>query len=206
MAPELIAIFAFGVVFVGTLLLLSIRFPNPTDFQYLVFRIVLALASAGVAALMPGLLEVEFQTWLKAGGALAVFVIVYFKSPANMVAQGIHINTGIRKELFDAWKGMRALAAGDYNQEQAATAINTLNLTSNIWSTNKNVQKWIANEYWNSYSALYEVLRDYPITIVHEGKTTKELTDNQIALTYYEMKSIHQHANKGATNGKSRAN
>jgi hypothetical protein len=52
---ERISIFAFGVIFVIALLLLAIFFPEPTPFQYQVFRIVLALAAAGVAALIPGL-------------------------------------------------------------------------------------------------------------------------------------------------------
>jgi hypothetical protein len=79
--------FAFGVIFVITLIVLAIRFPNPTDFQYVVFRIVLALAAAGIAAFIPGFLDVKISTFLKAGGALAVFAVVYFFSPAKLVVK-----------------------------------------------------------------------------------------------------------------------
>jgi len=83
---EKIAIFAFGVAFVVLLLVLAIFFPNPTDFQYFIFRTVIALAASGVAALIPGLLHVELPA-ARAGGALAVFILVYQFSPASLVTQ-----------------------------------------------------------------------------------------------------------------------
>ncbi len=82
---EKIVAVAFGVLFVGTMLVIAIKFPNPTPFQYTTFRIVLALACAGVASVIPGVLNVNVGTWLRAGGALAVFVVVYFYSPASLV-------------------------------------------------------------------------------------------------------------------------
>lgn len=84
---ERIAVFVFGVIFVTAILILATLFPNPTNFQYTVFRIVLALAAAGVAAFVPGFLHVDINRWLRAGGAMAVFVIVYFYSPAQLVYQ-----------------------------------------------------------------------------------------------------------------------
>jgi hypothetical protein len=89
--------FGFGVVFVVVLLVLATRYPNPTPFQYTVFRIVLALASGGVAAMIPGFLSVQVSTWLRAGGALAVFVIVYFYSPAGLT--GVKVKTEQELEI-----------------------------------------------------------------------------------------------------------
>lgn len=77
--------FGFGVTFVVTMLILAIAFPNPTPFQYTVFRVTLALATAGVTAMIPGFIEIELPNWLRAGGALAVFVVVYFYNPASLV-------------------------------------------------------------------------------------------------------------------------
>ncbi len=85
---ERIAVFAFGVAFVVALLVLAITFPKPTAFQYTVFRIVLALAASGVVAFVPGFIEVDVNRWLRAGGAIAVFVVVYFFSPANLITEG----------------------------------------------------------------------------------------------------------------------
>lgn len=86
MKTEAILAFAFGVTFVVTLLVLAIAFPNPSPFQYAVFRVVLALACAGVAVVIPGILNLTLGKWLTAGGALAVFAVVYFFSPAAAVA------------------------------------------------------------------------------------------------------------------------
>ena len=91
MQPQLIIAFSFGVTFVVTLIVLAIRFPNPTAFQYTVFRTILSLAAAGAAAMIPGFLNVELSATqaflLRAGGALAVFVIVFFRNPAALLAQ-----------------------------------------------------------------------------------------------------------------------
>lgn len=85
-AHEKVAVFAFGVFFVIALLVLAIQFPEPTHFQYDVFKVVLALAAAGVAAMIPGFIEISVPNWLKAGGALAVFALVMYKNPAQLVS------------------------------------------------------------------------------------------------------------------------
>jgi hypothetical protein len=82
---ERLAVFVFGVLFVILLIVLALFVPKPTAFQYMVFRIVLALAAAGIAAFIPGFIDVTVDNWVRAGGAIAVFVIVYFFSPANLV-------------------------------------------------------------------------------------------------------------------------
>lgn len=82
---EKIAIFSFGVIFVLIILIVAIFLPEPSDFQYTIIRIILALAAAGVAALIPGFIEIEYKPFVRAGGALAVFAVVYFFSPAALV-------------------------------------------------------------------------------------------------------------------------
>ena len=89
--------FAFGVVFLSIILIVALVEPNPTPFQYTVFRIVLALAAGGVAAMIPGFIQAEVGTWLRAGGAMAVFVVVYFASPAEIT--GVEIKTRQEKEI-----------------------------------------------------------------------------------------------------------
>lgn len=77
--------YAFGVVFIASVMLLATLFPEPTHFQYLVFRVVLALSAAGVATVLTGFIEIEVSKRLKAGGALAVFAILFFYNPAALV-------------------------------------------------------------------------------------------------------------------------
>jgi len=56
--------------------------PNPTDFQYTIFRIVVALAGAAFAALIPGSIDVKYRGAIRAGGAAAVLIIIYFFTAA----------------------------------------------------------------------------------------------------------------------------
>jgi hypothetical protein len=83
--------FFFGLCFVAAALVLAICFPDPTAFQYTVFRIVLALAAAGVAGVIPGMIRLKVQPGtallIHAGGALAVFVMVYLLAPAALTKE-----------------------------------------------------------------------------------------------------------------------
>lgn len=91
LTAQIIIAFAFGVTFVVALMVLAIKFPRPTPFQYNVFRIVLSLAAAGAAAMIPGFINIEVNPTtgllIRAGGALAVFVIVFFFNPAQLAIQ-----------------------------------------------------------------------------------------------------------------------
>jgi len=82
---KLIAV-VFGAAFLVALLVLAVLFPQPTSFQYTVFRVVLAVAASGFVSMTPGFIEVTVSNWVRAGGALGVFVVVYFFSPAALVA------------------------------------------------------------------------------------------------------------------------
>lgn len=92
--------FSFGIVFVVALMALAILFPTPTPFQYTVFRIVLALATAGVAAMIPGFVHFVVAGWLRAGGALAVFAIVYFYNPAVLIVSDTRTAEDARNEIL----------------------------------------------------------------------------------------------------------
>lgn len=78
--------FTFGVVFVIALLVIAFFQPQPSSFQYSIFRTVVALAGAGAVAVFPGFIEVKLGNWLRAGGALAVFVVLYFWNPALLAS------------------------------------------------------------------------------------------------------------------------
>ncbi len=91
---QVIGAFAFGVIFITSMIVLAFKYPHPTPIQYLVMRIVLALSSAGIAGIFTGFIAVNIpgigvaaQPIVTAGGALAVFAVVYFKSPAALVAE-----------------------------------------------------------------------------------------------------------------------
>lgn len=76
----------FGGGFLIALLIIAIFIPDPTPQQYNIFRIVIAVAAAGFVSMFPGFINVEIGKWVKAGGALAVFVLVFFYDPAQLIA------------------------------------------------------------------------------------------------------------------------
>lgn len=78
---------ALGLFFVIVMIGIAIVFPSPSPFQYVVFRVVLAIAVAGVAVMIPGLIDIDISTTVRASGAIAVFVIIYFFSPAAILVQ-----------------------------------------------------------------------------------------------------------------------
>lgn len=83
---ERIAAFIFGVIFVVVMLYMTWFVPNPTPTQWFTFRVVLALAAAGVGALLPGLISVNAPPYVRAGGALALFVLVFWFNPPKLVS------------------------------------------------------------------------------------------------------------------------
>jgi len=81
--------FVFGCLALAAVLWLAFRSDSLTDQQFEILRIVLALAGGGVGAVIPGILNLDLKAGtglaLRAGGALAVFVVLYFWSPAHWV-------------------------------------------------------------------------------------------------------------------------
>ncbi len=83
---ELLA-FGFGCAALTAVLWLAFRGSDLNERQFEILRIVLALAGGGVGAVIPGFLDLNINSRgklaLRAGGALAVFVVLYFWSPAH---------------------------------------------------------------------------------------------------------------------------
>ena len=69
--------FGFGSVLIFIILLIALKIRHPTAFQYTVFRIILSLACSCAAVLLTGFLTVSIKGYIQAGGALAVFIVVY---------------------------------------------------------------------------------------------------------------------------------
>jgi tetratricopeptide (TPR) repeat protein len=88
---EKIAAFVFGVVFLGIMLSIVIFIPKPTEHQFFIFREAIALAAAGIGAVVPGFLLVEwkpkskYMPYIRAGGAIALFIIVYKVNPPALL-------------------------------------------------------------------------------------------------------------------------
>jgi hypothetical protein len=59
--------------------------PQPTAPQWFVFRVILALAAAGIGAVVPGFISVNVKPYVRAGGAIALFVVIYLLNPPSLV-------------------------------------------------------------------------------------------------------------------------
>jgi len=124
--------FFFGLCFVAALLVLAIWFPEPTSFQYTVFRITLALAASGVAGVIPSMIRLKVQPGaallIYAGGALAVFVIVYIVAPAPLHSE-LPIE-GTKKEVKPAFTDRKEKQTVLINNNQSGNIqINNYGLT-----------------------------------------------------------------------------
>ena len=103
-----------GIAFAVTMLVMAVRFPRPTPFQTFVFRSVLALSAGSMAAAIPGFLEVEANLTgfgVRAGGALAVFVLVYKLNSANLQTASDTSLSALSDSIEESIKATSALTA-----------------------------------------------------------------------------------------------
>lgn len=77
--PNRILAYGAGVVFLLLLLWVAVRKPD-LEANYLI-RVILAVSAGAFAAVIPGFLHFAPGKWLRAGGALAVFAMVFWGAP-----------------------------------------------------------------------------------------------------------------------------
>ena len=163
--------YAFGVAFVVVLLVLAFLVPHPTPFQYIIFRVVLALAVAGVAATIPGFLEVTVSDWLRAGGALAVFVVVYFNNPASLVVPKIEPDPTAMFPIVLACKTPHGVVIDSYTFPHS-----DLKKNSNYDALKKLIAKLPNQKCAQTESSLFRMRDEKPVLLV--GDTTATSGNN----------------------------
>lgn len=81
--------FAFGSGALVFLLIVAVFIENPSPLLILVSRVILAIGCASVAAALPGFIDLELSPHtdivVRAGGAMAVFVLVYLVNPGSLL-------------------------------------------------------------------------------------------------------------------------
>lgn len=86
---QLILGLTVGLFFAIAVLCLAVFIPSPTSSQFFIFRGLFAISLSAIAAIIPGLLNVEsrFQKFsIKATGAIAVFILVWLLNPPALVS------------------------------------------------------------------------------------------------------------------------
>jgi uncharacterized integral membrane protein len=79
--------FLFGAVVLIILLIVAVFDRKPTPLGILIYRVLLALAAAGIGAVIPGLISVTVSSIIRAGGAIALFVIVFWFNPPRLISE-----------------------------------------------------------------------------------------------------------------------
>ena len=86
---QMLASGGLGVLFLLLMLTLALVMPQPSDFQIWVFRVILAVTAAAFGAVVPGFIDLEMKReglfLLRAGGAVALFVVIFLLNPPAMV-------------------------------------------------------------------------------------------------------------------------
>lgn len=73
--------FVFGAIFIITILAFATIVKDPSSTAIWTYRVILALAAGGVAAILPGFIDVKYKSFVQAGGAIGVFVLVLVTFP-----------------------------------------------------------------------------------------------------------------------------
>jgi hypothetical protein len=79
--------FVFGAIFIITILVFTAVVKDPSPTEVWTYRIILALAAAGVAAILPGFIDIKYKGFVQAGGAIGVFVLILLAFPAPDAAR-----------------------------------------------------------------------------------------------------------------------
>ena len=80
------------VALIGVITIIALKFPDLTSSQVFFFRIIIALAAAGIGAIIPGFLQIQIKVLdsaVRAGGALALFVLIFLYNPPELGHQAI---------------------------------------------------------------------------------------------------------------------
>jgi len=86
-----------GLLLILLILLLTLIYPCPTASQFLIFRIIIAMALGCFAASLSDFIGLKHDNTLKIGSGLIVFLLSYFLNPATVITDDSCNNTKILK-------------------------------------------------------------------------------------------------------------
>ena len=197
----------FSIIFCSLLLIVSIFFPSPTEFQYSIIRLLLAISAAGLTALIPTFLNLEFTDAkvIRASGAIAMFAFIYFANPIDII-----VDNSAKKPPLPVYDieilAVEAYESGDYSKSTAhlQTAIDLLEV-SNAQSKaqlarihSKMGLAWQAMGQYDKAIEHYEIALSYDLKMHREnhpnvaadlnnlGSVWQELGQYEKAIKYYE--------------------
>jgi hypothetical protein len=187
-SPQALIAAGFGIVFVCVLLVIAYVTPNPSPYQEWTYRVVMSLAAGGIGAIIPGLLSFH-SPWVKAGGAMACFAIVYLLNPPSIASQQLRSQSYF--DLMD--RGNSALARGNLSQAKFLYAAATEAAPTAYVPYQKMADAaFESGEYKNaelSYKKAYELSGKYEsdASILYNAALSEEgLKNYQLAVQTFE--------------------
>jgi hypothetical protein len=97
-----LAYLLLGLILLGASLYLSANIQNPAPMEVLILRVIIALGAAFAAVSLPGSVGVDLPKGIKAGGSLAIFVLIFFFNPADLIKPKPDIPSIDQKATSDA--------------------------------------------------------------------------------------------------------
>ena len=85
-----IILLILGIIILTTIIIIALKIPDPTAFQLWTFRIIAGLGAACLGAIIPGFVELGGdigEIAIRAGGAIALFIIIYLINPPTIVRE-----------------------------------------------------------------------------------------------------------------------
>lgn len=170
-ATQIVAVSIGGFLI---LLLLGLVFwrRNLTAAEYTFARIILALAAACLAVIISGFLNVKIKGFIEAGGALAVFVIVFFYKPAAL--QGSNEWQTIRQLWHPRPRDLHDKPA-EANADDIASALNIVNDSARIIGEDDSLLRPFKSDYGTDFCRLYRKLRDNRFPVPQANSTSDAL-------------------------------
>lgn len=74
-----------GLFLILVSMVLAVIFPQPTDFQFFIFRVAIALAVGALGFALSGFISVTIGNGVRATGGAALFLIVYKFNPGRLL-------------------------------------------------------------------------------------------------------------------------
>ena len=87
-----IVLLSMGIVIIITVVIMAVKIPQPTVFQFWVFRVLLSLGAADLGSIIPGFINFTGnigEIAIRAGGAIALFLVVYLINPPSKVVASL---------------------------------------------------------------------------------------------------------------------
>ncbi len=142
-----------------------------TAAEYTFTRILMALSVSCVAVIITGFLTIEIKGVIQAGGALAVFCIVYFYAPASLLSDGDW------EPISKRWRNMRDIydEESKVNKDDVVRALNAVNNTAKVIEESPAMLKPFKKEFAEDYLTLYNKLKENDYRLEHKNSTSAAL-------------------------------